>query len=103
MRSFTKADLKQLHLEEEITKKNDSINHIVNLVTKLVIENAKSGSTKTRHEYFTPKPYYHDHYVKTEIESTLKRIFIDSIVNVTTENQTDMIPPGLIVSVDWSE
>jgi hypothetical protein len=102
MRTFSKEDLKQLYLEEEIIQKNKCINSVVNIITELVISNAKIGAKQTRHEYCSPKKYYHDEYVKTEIESTLKRIFIDSVIEVKTEDTDNILPPTLIVSVDWS-
>ena len=83
--------------------KNDCINNIVKIVKNQVIENAKFGATSAGHEHCTPHPHYHDEYVKTEIESTLKRIFIDSIIEVKTVKASDMIPQTLIVSVNWSE
>ena len=39
----------------------------------------------------------------TQIKSTLKRIFLDSDINVKTLNHSDKLYAGLIVSVYWSE
>ena len=104
MRSFTKEDLKQLYLEEEIIKKNNCINSVINFVTKKVIERAKLGETQISYECIDEIPYYyHDEYVMKQIESTLKRIFVDSDINIKTVKPSDMLPPILIVSVDWSE
>ena len=103
MRSFTKEYLKQLYLEEEITKKNNCINNIVSIIKELVITSAKSGTKQIRHEWCSSQKYYHDEYVKTQIESTLKRIFLDSIIEVKTETESVSLPPTLIVLVDWSE
>ena len=104
MRSFTKEYLKQLYFEEELIQQNKCINNVVSIIKELVITTAKSGDAKQiRHEWCSSQKYYHDNYVKRSIESTLKSIFIDSIIEVKTEPESVSLPPTLIVLVDWSE
>ena len=84
MQSITRDDLKKMREEEIILKTNQFIDAAVQNVKTLVIKSAKDGKTSALYStYVNPNDKDNiDTYVKDEIVNGLKRVFVDSSINV---------------------
>ena len=103
MSVFTKNHLKQLYEEEINIQKNKCVAVVVEHMKRLVFTEAKQGHTSVT--YKDVNYYYNDEWIKTQILEDLKRVFIDSIINVdsSTYVESDSLAfHTIIISIDWT-
>jgi len=99
MSVFTKSDLKHLYEEEICIQQNKCIETLVQHMKRLVISKAKEGNTTIFYQNTDINKCYSNEWVKSETLGDLKRIFPDSIINVSS---VGLDLTTIRISIDWS-
>jgi hypothetical protein len=98
MSVFTKDDLKHLYEEEICNQQNKCVENLVQHMKRLVISKAKEGKTSTVYQNTDINNCYSNEWVKSQILGDLKRIFPDSIVDVSS---VGLDLATITISISW--